>query len=237
MKNIFLKSAVLLIALVVLLSSAAYADKGGHDRNDKHGRPDYSRKAPPPPPPGFRMDKRYEHNRYYPPPKYRVDVLPGRRHIIHYHDRDYFYISGVWYISSGSAYVVVRPPLGVIVPILPPFYTTIWLGGIPYYYANDVYYVWRSDLNGYEVASPPIKEEEASLPYVADELYAYPKEGQSEQQQADDKYACHRWGVEQTGYDPTQPPTNLSVKELNKKREDYNRAMKACLEGKGYSVR
>lgn len=235
MKNIFLKSAVLLITLLVLLSSAAYADKGGHDRNDKHGRPDYSRKAPPPP--GFRMDKRYEHNRYYPPPQYRVEALPGRRHTIHYHDRDYFYISGVWYISSGPAYVVVRPPLGVIVPILPPFYTTIWLGGIPYYYANDVYYVWRSDLNGYEVASPPVKEDEASLPYVADELYAYPKEGQSEQQQADDKYACHRWGVEQTSYDPTRPPTNLTVKELNKKREDYNRAMKACLEGKGYSVR
>ena len=157
MKNIFLKSAVLLITLVVLLSSAAYADKGGHDRDDKHGRPDHSRKAPPPPPPGFRMDKRYDHNRYYPPPDYRVKVLPDRRHIVHYHDRNYFYFSGVWYLPSGAGFVVVRPPLGVIVPILPPFYTTIWFGGIPYYYANDIYYVWRPDLNGYQVTAPPVK--------------------------------------------------------------------------------
>jgi len=234
MKNIFLKSAVLLISMVALLSFTVYADKGGHDRHDKGGRPDHSRDASPPP--GFRMDKRYDHNRYYPPPDYRIKVLPDRRHIVHYHNRDYFYISGVWYLPSGPGFVVVRPPMGVIVPILPPFYTTIWVGGIPYYYANDIYYVWRTDLNAYEVTSPPVKEDEPPR-YVADELYAYPKEGQSEQQQADDRYACHRWGVEQTGYDPTQPPTNLSVSELNKKRADYNRAMKACLEGKGYSVR
>ncbi|WP_455211119.1 DUF6515 family protein [Kaarinaea lacus] len=235
MKNVFLKSAVLLISLIALLFSTVYADRGGHDRHDKGGRPDHSRGASPPP--GFRMDKRYDHNRYYPPPDYRVKVLPDRRHIIHYHNRDYFYISGVWYLSSGPGFVVVRPPLGVIVPILPPFYTTIWIGSIPYYYANDIYYVWRADLNGYEVTSPPVKEDEPPPPYVADELYAYPKKGQSEQQQSDDRYACHRWGVDQTGYDPTQPPTNLSVSELNKKRADYNRAMKACLEGKGYSVR
>jgi hypothetical protein len=234
MKNVFLQSAVLLISLITLFTSTVYADKGGHDRH-KSGRPDHSKGVSPPP--GFRMDKRFDHNRYYPRPDYRVKVLPHRRHVIHHHNRDYFYISGVWYLPSGSGFVVVRPPLGVIVPILPPFYTTIWVGGIPYYYANDIYYAWRSDLNGYEVTSPPVKEDEPPPPYVADQLYVYPKEGQSEQQQADDRYACHRWGVEQTGYDPTQPPTNLAVSELNKKRADYNRAMKACLEGKGYSVR
>ncbi|WP_455208642.1 DUF6515 family protein [Kaarinaea lacus] len=235
MKNFYLKSAVLLVTLMAVLSFTAYADKGGKDRDDNRGRPDHSRSSPPPP--DFRMDKRYEHNRHYPPPGYSVKVVPERRHIIHYHDRDYFYFGGVWYLPSGPSFVVVRPPLGVIVPILPPFYTTIWLGGIPYYYANDVYYVWRADLNGYQVTSPPIKEDEPPPPYRAEELFAYPKEGQSEEQQADDRYACHRWGVEQTGYDPTQPPTNLSVSELSKKREDYQRAMKACLEGKGYSVR
>lgn len=237
MKSFYLKSFLLLIALSVFFSTSVNADKGGHDRGDNRGRPDHARSAPPSPPPGFKFDKRYDHNRYYPPPDYRVKVLPQRRHTIHYHNRDYFYISGIWYLSSGASYVVVRPPLGIIVPILPPFYTTIWFGGVPYYYANDVYYVWRGDMNGYEVAAPPEKESDPPPAYVADELFAYPKEGQSEQQQADDKYACHRWGVDQTGYDPTQPPSNLSVKELNKKREEYNRAMKACLEGKGYSVR
>ncbi len=233
MKNLFFTSAMVLILTVTLTS--AYADKGGHDRKDKHGRPDYSRSAPPPP--GFRMDKRYDHNRYYPPPDYRVKVVPNRRHVIHHHNKSYIYFGGVWYLPSGPSFVVVRPPLGVIVPVLPPFYTTIWIGSIPYYYANDIYYVWRADLNGYEVTNPPIKEDKPPTTYMADELYAYPKEGQSEKQQADDRYACHRWGVQQTGYDPTQPPTDLSVSQLSKKREEYNRAMKACLEGKGYSVR
>jgi hypothetical protein len=72
---------------------------------------------------------------------------------------------------------------------------------------------------------------------VADEIFAYPKQGQSEEQQSEDRYTCHRWGVDQTGYDPTQPPESLSVDELSRKRQDYNRAMKTCLEGKNYSVR
>ena len=79
-----------------------------------------------------------------------------------------------------------------------------------------------------------------SLPettYLADEIFAYPKQGQSEEQQAEDRCACHLWGFDQTGYDPTQPPEYLPVDELSCKRQDYNRAMKTCLEGKNYSVR
>ncbi len=39
---------------------------------------------------------------------------------------------------------------------------------------------------------------------ASDRLYVHPSAGQSEQQLADDRYACHRWAVEQTGYDPTR---------------------------------
>jgi hypothetical protein len=225
MKNAYVKSAALLIVLAVAQSSSVYAD-----RDDRHDRHDDSH-------PDYRMDSRYHHNRSYPRQGYVVPVLPPRRHVIRYQDRDYFYIGGVWYFPSGPNFVVVRPPIGIIVPILPPFYSTVWIRGAAYYYANDIYYVWRPDLNAYQVASPPIKENEPEPPLLADELFIYPKQGQSEEQQADDRYACHRWGVDQAGYDPTQPPTNLSTSELSRKREDYQRAMKACLEGRGYSVR
>jgi hypothetical protein len=47
----------------------------------------------------------------------------------------------------------VQPPLGVMVPALPPGYTVVYYGGVPYYYANDVYYVQQP--TGYEVAAPP----------------------------------------------------------------------------------
>ncbi len=61
----------------------------------------------------------------------------------------------VWYAPRGSSFVVVAAPVGMFVPVLPPFYTTLWIGGLPYYYANDTYYVWRDAQDGYEVVDPP----------------------------------------------------------------------------------
>lgn len=237
MKSTFPTFTILLIIFMALLSSNAYADRD--KRHDRKNPSSHSDRSTPKmrPMPDARIDKRYDHNRVYPRAGHIVRTLPERRRPIHYRDRDYFYFGGVWYLSSGPNYVVVRPPIGILVPILPTFYTTIWFGGLPYYYANDVYYSWRPDLNAYQVTEPPVTESQSLPPYSADELFIYPKQGQSEQQQADDRYACHRWGVEQSGYDPTQPPSKESVSALSRLREDYQRAMKACLEGKGYSVR
>lgn len=36
--------------------------------------------------------------------------------------------------------------------------------------------------------------------------FAYPKAGQSEQQQSKDRYECHQWAVSQTGFDPSTAP-------------------------------
>jgi Glycine zipper len=41
-------------------------------------------------------------------------------------------------------------------------------------------------------------------PAVAAELYIYPNKGQSQEQQSRDRYECHHWAVQQTGYDPTR---------------------------------
>jgi hypothetical protein len=160
-----------------------------------------------------------------------------RRPPIHFRNNNYFFQRGIWYRPSGSRFTVVIPPIGITVPILPPFYTTLWVGNIPYYYANDVYYTWQASRNGYVVTKPPkdLIEQEPSL--IADELFIYPINGQSEQQQADDRYGCHRWSVSQTNYDPTLRPGNISASNLSRKREDYQRAMRACLEGRNYSVR
>ena len=46
---------------------------------------------------------------------------------------------GCVYVFWGSTYLAIR--FGV--QVLPPFYTTVWFGGLPYYYANDTYYAWR----------------------------------------------------------------------------------------------
>lgn len=244
MKPLLIKSCVLLVTLFAMLATTVYADRGDRrdrdnrnysDRKDHRDRRDY-RNVKKHSHRDMRKDERYRHNHYYPREGRIVKVLPKRRYPIRYRDRDYFYFGGVWYLPSGPGYSIVRPPIGIVVPILPSFYTTIWFGGIPYYYANDTYYLWRADLNGYQVTAPPEEQTQTEPAYLADEIFIYPKEGQSEEQQADDRYACHRWAVEQTGYDPTQPPSDLSTDTLSQQRADYQRAMKTCLEGKGYSV-
>lgn len=40
----------------------------------------------------------------------------------------------------------------------------------------------------------------------AQQVFAYPKAGQSQEQQARDQAECHQWAVGQTGYDPSRPP-------------------------------
>ena len=118
---------------------------------------------------------------------------------------------------------------------LPLYYSTVWWGGVPYYYANDTYYRWNGTVNQYETVTPPtelLQQSGGQSPAAAD-LIAYPKNGQSDQQQGKDRYECHRWAADKTGFDPTQvtsaPPPG--------KRSDYNRAQAACLEGRGYSVK
>lgn len=61
--------------------------------------------------------------------------------------------------------------------------------------------------------------------------------GWSRAAQADDRYSCHQWAVSQTGFDPTQPPGGAPEAQKVEKRADYQRAMGACLDGRGYTVK
>lgn len=45
----------------------------------------------------------------------------------------------------------------------------------------------------------------------AQEVFAYPEAGQSEQQQMQDDLECHEWSVRRTGFDPNKPPKALST--------------------------
>ncbi|WAC12479.1 DUF6515 family protein [Dyadobacter pollutisoli] len=82
-----------------------------------------------------------------PPRESKIIVHAGVRY--HYH-------GGVYYKPYGRQYVVVRPPVGLRVTILPAGYTRVTLGGLPYFYVGGVYYVQRAP-GAYEVAEPPIE--------------------------------------------------------------------------------
>jgi hypothetical protein len=128
----------------------------------------------------------------------------------------------------------------VFVPALPSFYTTLRLGGVTFYYANDTYYTWLGAGRGYEVVAPPPDADSAEVTTTsagAGRMFIYPKNGQSAEQQAKDRYECHQWGSDQTGFDPTVNGGGVSSDQVAAKRADYQRAMSACLEARGYTVR
>ena len=190
------------------------------------------------------MDSRYQHNRSYPVRGQSVRSLPrDRRAVMHDHSR-YYSSHGVWYRSHGGRYSVVAPPIGLFVSFLPFAYTTIWISGIPYYYANETYYTETP--GGYVVVEPPQDQGEVSeappdtqqgTESAENKMFIYPRKGQSEKQQANDRYECHTWAVGQTNYDPTIIPSGMPADQIMQKRADYQRAMGSCLDSRGYTAR
>jgi hypothetical protein len=182
-------------------------------------------------------DTRYHMDHYYPARGASVGALPsGRVPVYDGAHNPYYFHGGVWYRPYGGRFVVVGPPVGVFVPLLPAYYTTIWVGGYPYYYANDTYYTWDPSQGQYQVVDPPAENAASTEPpAAAGELYSYPKNGQSAEQQEQDRYECHRWAVDQSGFDPTQNAGGAPPDPA--KRPAYQHAMTACLEGRGYTVK
>jgi hypothetical protein len=74
-------------------------------------------------------------------------------------------------------------------------------------------------------------------PSSTERIFVYPRQGQSEELQAKDRYECHSWAVSQTGYDPTQPTGDMQEARRNQMRADYQRAQGACLDGRGYTMK
>jgi hypothetical protein len=132
--------------------------------------------------------------------------------------------------------------LAWFLPVLPAYCPVYWWNDVPYYYYDNAYYTWDQDDAGYvTTAPPPAVPDDSSAGTAADgsgapgNLYAYPKNGQSPQQQAQDRQACEQWAATQTHGDEgtaadggNGAPGDQSI--------DYQRAVTACLTGRGYSV-
>jgi hypothetical protein len=251
-RKIFLLSVCSMTAQ--LLTAANAADEHDRARPPERAAPHPAAARPALDGRGQVLDSRFNHGRYYPAlGSVRPDLPGGYRPYFHGSDRFYF-SGGVWYAPRGPGFVVVTPPAGLVISVLPPFYSTVWFGGVPYYYADNVYYTYQPDQNGYVVADAPPNAnpndspppdgtpppDGAPPPGAAPsaqqmDLIIYPKNGQTNDQQAADRYECHTWAKGQTGFDPTQPaggsPGNPDVG-----RSNYNRAMSACLQARGYQV-
>jgi hypothetical protein len=219
-------SGLWMLALVGIATSFA----------EEHGHP-----GPGFAPRGQFLDNRYNHGHFYPPHGAVVRELPPGYRPYYYGGSRFYFSAGIWYAPGPYGFVVTQPPLGLVVNVLPPFYTTVWFAGVPYYYADQVYYQWRPELNGYVVAAPPQgadQPSESPPPPAGEDFYIYPRNGQTAEQQSADRFECHTWARSQTGFDPTQPGVEVPpAAGANAPREAYQRAMTACLEARGYSVR
>src|ERR1019366_1748308 len=88
-------------------------------------------------------------------------------------------------------------------PVLPAYSPVYWWDNVPYYYYDNAYYTWDSGSDGYVATAPPpaatcddsgaadasnagpgpSATDANAAPPTSGNLYAYPKNGQSPQQQ------------------------------------------------------
>src|SRR6202453_2123508 len=156
-----------------------------------------------------------------------------------------YWRGGFWpgaYYGAGFAWFL---------PILPLAYATYWYSGVPYYYANDVYYTWNPTYDGYVATDPPpVADSSGSAdagtppPSGADnqsqnqsqnyappsgpgpggpvpgQIFMYPKNGQSTEQQAADRSECQKWATDQAG-------------QVAQDGSDYSCVRVAYVEGRG----
>ncbi len=255
-------------------------------------------------------DARNGHDHVYPDRGSVVRDVPRGALIVNYAGVSYRFYDGVWFEPRGPVFVVIAPPIGLVVQTLPAFATPVARGAESYFYANEVYYRPRPDIGGYEVVndledeplsgsvtpsagapgpaaapipaanpmSAPVVTPAATAPQAAVAAQAplaaqasvpaptpvvapppvtttsaasapaggsppgiwasaYPKNGQSADQQARDHYACYQFGVAQTGYDPLRAGGGVAPGQSAERRDAFERARAACFEGRGYSIR
>ena len=110
---------------------------------------------------------------------------------------------------------------------------------MPYYYADDLYYEWNGSAGAYQEVQPPagLAEQIAAQAPVMTELFVFPNGDQSNEQLERDREACHRWAVQQVGYDPPMAAPHIKASDRSVAQlADFLRADAACLEAHDYHV-
>jgi hypothetical protein len=109
-------------------------------------------------------DTRHGHDHFYPDRGAIVRNLPAGAATVNYAGLSFRFQDGVWFEPRGPAFMVVSPPIGLVVPALPGFVTVLAHGGGTYLYANDTYYRPRPDVGGYEVVNDPAETPASAIP-------------------------------------------------------------------------
>jgi hypothetical protein len=153
--------AAVVFTTVAFLGAGAFAEGVDEQRGGEAPVP-YNR----------HQDPHHGHNHVYPDRGAIFRDLPRKAVTVNYAGVSYRFADGIWFEPRGPAFIVVAPPIGLMVPSLPGSATTIQEHGETYLYANDVYYRPRPDLGGYEVVNDPGETAAASQDTAASALTA-----------------------------------------------------------------
>lgn len=154
----------LLAVAVALAAAPAFAQpQGGHQaQRQHHGAQPHRRQAHPPRHRVERQHRRAERNRYeWRRDRYQVvrrpaaplRGLPPGHARVHIGKRSYYVHRGHYYVRHSSGFVLVAPPVGVVVATLPVGAISLRIGGVGYFLAGGVYY--RHASRGYVVVTAP----------------------------------------------------------------------------------
>lgn len=83
-----------------------------------------------------------------------VRVAPRGAQAVPFGSVSYRYYGGVFYKPCPSGFVVVAPPAGIRISLLPVGHTVVVVRGRPYYHYRGTYYVAAG--RGYKVVATPV---------------------------------------------------------------------------------
>ena len=127
---------------------------------------------------------------------------------------------------------MVSAPISARVTSLPGGFVSFWIGSRRYYHVNATFFLLDTATQEYVVVAEPDGATDAlATTESAEQLFVYPSDGQSDEQVRRDRYECYVWASQQSGFDPALP------EQPSQDQADYDRALSACLEGRGYKVK
>ena len=135
-------------------------------------------------------------------------------------------LSGRYRIAGQGGWSL--PGHGFYFASIPSYCKLVYWDGVPYYYADDVYYEWNGSVGAYEQVHPPTDLAESIDNQAAElrDLFVFPNGDQTIEQLERDREDCQRWAADQVGLDP----------KVAANRANFLRADGACLEARDYNV-
>ncbi|MCU1727746.1 glycine zipper family protein [Pseudomonas sp. 7P_10.2_Bac1] len=177
-------------------------------------------------------------NGWGPGPQYRpgyvIDRFQGEYHQVPYHGQNFFFSAGYWYRPQGPRYVVVQPPYGIRVTVIPNYAREVWVGNSLFFVAAGAYYTYQPATQDYIVVEPPVTIVQPAPQPVSNgyDVVAYPMNGQTPAQINQDRYDCYRWAVDQSHFDPA----HAAYAPAQSVVQTYRQAEGNCLNSRGYQV-